>query len=90
MSECKLGMYVYDPINYGMGGPTRCFCPNCTEREAQVQAEANAKRKALLALDAAMNDLAGPGYSFDDLEGTVGRICNANDAWAAARKYILP
>jgi len=89
MSECKLGTYEGGG-DFGRAFVSHCGCPNCTKREAQVLAEANAKRKALLALDAAMNDLAGPGCSFDDLEGTVGRICNANDAWAAARKYILP
>jgi len=89
MSECKLGTYEGGG-DFGRAFVSHCGCPNCTKREAQVLAEANAKRKALLALDAAMKDLAGPGYSFDDLEGTVGRICNANDAWAAARHYILP
>jgi len=89
MSECKLGTYI--DIG-GFGAPafvSRCGCTNCTEREAQVQAEANARRKALLALDAAMRDLAAPSYSFSDTEETVGRICNANDAWVAARHYII-
>jgi len=97
MSECKLGTYEGGG-DFGRAFVSHCGCPNCTKREAQVLAEANAKRKALLALDAAMKDLATSqadayqqGYeACDEREILTGRICNANDAWAAARHYILP
>lgn len=88
---CILGMYQYDPIGFG---PTRCTCPNCTEREAKVMAEANERRKALLALDQAMKDLAAPcvqpsDHMWERLEVAHGRIANATDAWQAARRFIL-
>ncbi len=81
------------------GDITACTCTNCTEREAKVMAEANARRKALLALDQAMTDLR---YAIDDAaqcsderssameirEILTGRIANANEAWQAAQPYI--
>lgn len=71
-----------------------CPCTNCTEREAKVLAEANARRKALLALDQAMTDLSAPcahpsDHMWERLEVAHGRIANATDAWQAARRFIL-
>lgn len=69
-----------------------CTCPNCTEREAKVMAEANERRKALLALDQAMKDLEAP-LPFNVLgsivEHQAGRIANVADAWQAARRFIM-
>ena len=67
-----------------------CACLNCTEREAKVLAEANERRKALLALDQAMKDLMSTPinpHKFDEL--SEGRIANVADAWEAARRFIL-
>ncbi len=77
-----------------VGDITTCTCPNCTEREAKVQAEANARRKALLALDQAMTDLASANLDCWYLSKTgpeyiVGLATNCNDAWQAARRFIL-
>ncbi len=72
------------------GDITACTCTNCTEREAKVMAEANARRKALLALDQAMKDLMSTPinpHKFDEL--SEGRIANVADAWEAARRFIL-
>ena len=94
---CTLGTYVDAGGFGGAAFVTRCACQNCTEREAKVMAEANAKRKALLALDQAMTDLDyaidaafRPGNeACDEREILTGRIANANDAWRAARRYVI-
>jgi len=94
---CTLGTYERDPRLWGgFGRPGSCACPNCTEREAKVQAEANERRKALLALDQAMTDLRSaiddafrPSNEWcDEREILVGRIANANDAWYNASRFI--
>ena len=75
-------------------GLSPCTCPNCTEREAKVMAEANARRKALLALDQAMTDLTAPcvqpsAHMWVRLEVAHGRIANVADAWQAARRFVM-
>lgn len=74
-------------------GLSPCTCPNCTEREAKVMAEANERRKALLALDQAMKDLASGRLVSswpEHVAVLTGQIANATDAWVAARRFILP
>lgn len=66
-----------------------CACLNCTEREAKVLAEANERRKALLALDQAMTDLSAPVHTREEVETYAGRVANVHDAWQAARRFIL-
>lgn len=91
-NDCKLGMYVDAGGFGGAAFVTRCACTNCTEREAKVMAEANAKRKALLALDQAMTDLVAPvPYPISVLEQREiyeGRLAAANDAWYNASRFI--
>lgn len=91
MSDCTLGRYNDTWITGGtFGSVTACTCPNCTEREATVQAEANARRKALLALDQAMKDLMSTPinpHKFDEL--AEGRIASVADAWEAARRFVV-
>lgn len=90
---CTLGTYVDAGGFGGAAFVTCCACPNCTEREAKVQAEANAKRKALLALDQAMKDLhIGTNVAFQipvQAEHYIGLIIAADEAWQAARPYII-
>ena len=97
MSDCTLGRYNDTWITGGtFGSVTACACPNCTEREAKVMAEANERRKALLALDQAMTDLRSalddafrPSNEWcDEREILVGRIANANEAWYNASRFI--
>lgn len=85
MSEVCISKYTF---------VANCTCTNCTEREAKVVAEANARRKALLALDQAMKDLSAPctqpsDHMWERLEVAHGRIANVADAWQAARRFIL-
>lgn len=89
-NDCKLGMYVDAGGFGGAAFVTRCACQNCTEREAKVMAEANARRKALLALDQAMKDLMSTPinpHKFDEL--AEGRIASVADAWEAARRFVV-
>ena len=94
INDCKLGMYVDAGGFGGAAFVTRCACTNCTEREAKVMAEVNAKRKALLALDQAMADLhIGTNVAFQipvQAEHYIGLIIAADEAWQAARRFILP
>lgn len=72
-----------------------CMCNNCRTRAAKVAEDSAAKRKALLALDQAMTDLASADFSCwnhskADGEYIIGLASNCNDAWRAARRFILP
>ena len=90
--ECTLGTYERDPRDWGWSSKP-CTCANCTEREAKVLAEANARKKALLALDQAMTDLhIGTNVAFTisvQPEHYIGPIIAADAAWQAARRFIM-
>lgn len=87
---CTLGTYQYEPNGSGLGYfPQRCTCANCTEREANVLAESNARRKALLALDQAMTDLDGGLDNIEEFETLVGQATAVHDAWVNARRFVM-